>query len=158
MSSYAVSNFLSLSEPLSEDQSQLLYQLTEQNTQIANAVNGREIAIYDPNQVVTGKVYYNAASPQNRLSVYRVTLQIPATSSGSSAVIAHGVSGLKQLTMLYGGVKTDVPDFRPVPYIDVTNVNKQISAMANGTNISITVGSGSANVVSGWIVMEYTLN
>ena len=60
---------------------------------------------------------------------------------------------------LFGGVVTDIPDERPIPYSSATaNANIETRLDTVNSQIVIIVGAASPNVVSGFIVFEWLSN
>lgn len=159
MTTQAFTNpFLPVTTPFSEDPSQLLYQLTQSNSQVANAVNQREIGLYYNSESLTGKYYFNPTNPQDKKPVYRLVISTGAIAAGGTATIAHGITGIVQVTHLYGAVVTSAPDFRPLPFVSTVAIGNQASLRATSASIIIVSGGGMAPITSGYVVMEYLKN
>lgn len=150
-------SFLITAETFPKDMGQLLIKMTSLHTDIANAVNVREIAIYQDGQaVLTGQQFSVPGSSQQRNQVFRSTYYFGAIAAGATLSFAHNIIGLVQLTHAYGTCVTAI-DFRPIPYSSTVALNQQISLRVTATNIEIINGAGSPNITSGIIVLEYLL-
>jgi len=125
---------------------------------MANALNVREISIYDLTENLTGEQWSIAGNPQQKRQTYRIIVFIGAIAAGATLTTAHGLTGVVSYTDIYGTVVTDAPDNRPIPFASTVNINQQISILVDATNIIITVGAGSPNVVSGNVILEYLKN
>ncbi len=162
MTSYLPSNsktaFLPTSEVFPEDDSQFLIKLTNLYTDIANAVNLREIAQYDLAEFITGEQWFTSGNAQVKRSTFRRVYSIGAIATGATSTTAHGLTGFTAFTHIYGTCITDVVDYRPLPYVSATAVNAQISLTITGTNIVIVSGAAAPNITSAIVVLEYLKN
>lgn len=145
------------------DETNLELTLNKLYVDVANAVNWREISLYDVYPIFNGKQWYPTAtvSPTNALYSsprrmnFRQVFTFTTIAAGATLTIVHNIAPLAQVTMLYGNVITANPDFRPVPYVDVTAVTNQINIYNDDTNIYINNGSTAPNITSGFCVIEY---
>ena len=119
---------------------------------IATKVNARTIGVYASNFAhATGEKWFTSTSPyplQTLREVYNFT---------AAGNIPHGVnfSTINTFTRIYG-VVYDGSKYYPLPYVDTTAVNNQISLAVDGTNIIITAGGGAPpTIVSGIVVLEW---
>lgn len=162
MTSYLPSNsktaFLPTSEVFPEDDSQFLIKLTNLYTDIANAVNLREIAQYDLAEFITGEQWFTSGNAQVKRSTFRRVYSIGAIATGATSTTAHGLTGFTAFTHIYGTCITDVVDYRPLPYVSATAVNAQISLTITGTNIVIVSGAAAPNITSAIVVLEFLKN
>lgn len=153
------SPFVSSSEYFSPDNSQLLIQLSSNHTNIANAINDREIALYqDQQQTVTGQQFSSPGTNQAKKYTFRKVFYFGAIAPGATLSFAHGITNLVQFTRLYGTCVTNVVDYRPIPFIDSPIGGGEISLLSTPTNIVITLGAAAPNITSGIIVSEYLCN
>ena len=157
-SNSSIAPYLRTTEVFPEDQSQLLIKHTNVYSNVANAVNVREIGIYDLQELLSGKKWFNTTNLQNMRSVYRKVFQIGPINAGAIQTIAHGISGIVAFTHMYGTCITSVVDYRPIPYVDETVVTNQIRLNCSGTNLIIANGATAPGITSGSIVLEYLLN
>lgn len=156
-------SFLPTSEVFPADQSQLLIKMTTNYTDIAQAVNIREIALYQNGQaVLTGQQFSVPGTNNEKKYTFRQTYYFGAIATGATLLIAHNIdvsaTGLRQFTAMYGTCVTDIVDYRPIPWSSTAAVNQQISLRVAGANIEIINGAGSPNITSGIVVLEYLLN
>lgn len=162
MSTYLPANsktaFLNTSEVFPEDNSQFLIKLTTLYTDIANAVNVREIAQYDLVEFLTGEQWFTSGNPNIKRSTFRKTFSIGSIASGATSTTTHNLTGITAFTHIYGTAVTDAPDYRPIPYSSATAVAEQIEVKIDATNITIINGAASPNLISALIILEYLKN
>lgn len=122
---------------------------------IANAVNAKIIGIFPVNiSSVTGETWYLNGSAQKQQTLRQV---YTFTSAGN---IPHGLNlaQLSNITRIYG-TTYDGTNYYPLPYVDATAANNQISVKVTGANIVVTAGGGSPpSISSGLIVLEWLSN
>ncbi len=134
-------------------------ELVKSYIEIAQAVNGRIIGVFENIQIVTGERWY-ASDPTNALNkrqTYRKAFPFGAIVAGAGLTFPHGITGIVAFTRIYGTCITDLPDYRPIPYASIAAASN-IDLRVTSTNIIIGVGASSPNIVSGNIVLEYLLN
>jgi hypothetical protein len=157
----SVGPFLPTSVDFTEDPSEFLIQLTDVYSNIAYAVNNRQLAFFNLTEALAGQYFTNSnATNQNvRIRVtYRQCYIIPAIVAGASVSIAINNTGATLYTHFYGGVVTANPDYRPIPYVDAISVTNQISVIVASGNIVITNGSTAPDISSGYLILEYLKN
>ena len=157
-SNNSIAPFLNMSEVYPEDESQLRIKQTTVYSNIANAVNIREIAVYDLQQLLTGQHWFDPLTVQKKRFTYRQVYQIGAIAAGATLNVLHRIVGVVAFTRMYGTCITDVVDYRPIPYADAAVVTNQISLTVAGVNLVIVNGATAPNITSGIIVLEYLLN
>jgi hypothetical protein len=122
---------------------------------IANAVNTKIIGIFPVNRsAVTGESWYLNGPVQRQQTLRQV---YTFTAAGN---IPHGLNlaQLANFTRIYGTI-FDGSVYYPLPYVDATAANNQISVKVTGTNIVITAGAGSPpSITSGLVVLEWLSN
>lgn len=150
--------FLPTYDVFSEDESQRLYQLNKNYTDTANAVNVREISLYDTVELINGQQFFTAGNAQRKRFGYRKVFSIGAINAGVTLTTAHGISGITLFTQIFGTVITNVPDYRPIPFTSATAVTAQIEIRADTTNIYIVNGATAPPITSGIVVLEYLKN
>jgi hypothetical protein len=134
-------------------------ELVKSYIDIAQAVNVRTIGIFERLQIVTGERWFSA-DPTNALrkrQTFRQVFTFGAIAAGGSLAITHGITGIVAFTKIVGTCVTDAPDYRPIPYASVA-ANANIDIRVTSTQIIISVGAGSPNLVSGIVILEYLLN
>lgn len=149
--------FLKTYEYFSPDQQQFLITLEALYTQIAHAVNIRELAQYSLVENITGQQFSNATNSNVTIYSFRTVFYIGAIVAGATLSFAHNLT-LTQLTDAYGTCITSVVDYRPIPYASATLVTNQIELKITSTNIIIINGATAPNITSGIIVLEYLKN
>lgn len=157
-SNSSIASFLNTTEVYPEDESELRIKQTNVYSKISNAVNVREIAIYDLQQLLTGQQFFTVGNPQRFRFTYRKVFNIGAIAAGATLTVAHGITNPIVFTRMYGTCVTAVVDFRPIPYADAAVVTNQISLTCSATNLVIVNGATAPNITSGIIVLEYLLN
>lgn len=124
----------------------------------ANAINIRQIGIFEQNQSVTGQQFFNVTNQQQPRLSFRKVFPIGAIAAGATSTTAHGLTGVTSYTHIYGTAITGVPDNRPLPYSSATLVTDQVSLTVTATNIVIVNGATAPNITSAIVVLEYLLN
>lgn len=156
-----LSPYLPNSRKFPQDSVLLETELTKSYIDIASNVNIREIGIYDLSVINTGQQWFNPPNTQPNSSnqkrqASRQVYTFGTLNAGATATIAHGIVGITTLTQSpYGCVITVTPDFRGIPYVDVTNVTNQISVRADATNIYVVNGATAPNISSGFVVIDF---
>lgn len=151
--------FLPTNEVFPKDEGQRLIKLTSNYTDISQAVNVREISIYQNQQpVITGQQFSDVGTNQVKKYTFRNMFYFAAIASGATLTIAHHITGLVQCTDIHGTCVTDVVDYRPIPYSSATLVTDQISVLVTATDVVITNGATAPDITSGIIILEYLLN
>lgn len=144
--------FLQTSRHFPKDLQSLQVELDKSYIDIANNVNARTLGTFGPSKpLVTGESWFmngEANKKQTLRQVYRLT---------ATGNVPHGLnlSQIGGFTRIYGQF-TDGTIWYPLPYVDVTNVNNQISIKVTGSNIVITPGAGSPpSLTSGFMILEW---
>jgi hypothetical protein len=143
--------YLRTSRDLPEDPHQLSVELERTYIDIAGKVNDRTIGIFATNRPsVDGNKWYTAGQQpyQELRQVYLVT---------GTGNIAHGIntSNIAGFVRIYGTF-TDGSIWYPLPYVNATAANNQVSVTVTSTNIVITAGGGSPPTISsGFVVLEW---
>lgn len=125
---------------------------------IANAVNAREISVFDLTEFLTGEQWFTVGNPQVKRQTYRKAFSIGAVSAGATVTTAHGLTGITSFTKIMGTAVTDVVDYRPMPFASATAVNQQIELRVDATNITIVNGASAPNITNAIVVLEYLKN
>ncbi len=152
------SPFLPTSQVYPEDLSQLLITMTQVYIDQANAINIRQIGIFDQTQSVTGQQFFNTSNVQQPRLSFRKVFSIGAIAAGATSTTAHGLTGVTSYTHIYATAVTVIPDNRPIPYNSATLVTDQVSLTVTATNIVIVNGATAPNITSAIVVLEFLLN
>lgn len=153
-----ISTFLPTTAVFSQDASQFLIQLTNLYTQIAAAVNMREISNYNTVQVNSGELWYNTTNTQVLRKGFRRVYVRSNIVPGATDSFVHGLTGITQFTHIYGVATTNVIDYRPIPFASATLITDQIQVSCTSTNIVIVNGATSPTLTTAVIVIEYLYN
>ena len=144
--------FLRTSREFPEEIKGLAFQCNKSYIDIANAVNARTIGIFSTNfPAITGESWF--ISGARRQQTLRQVYLFGAIAAGASLTIDVLV-GSMTFTRIFGTCITDQPDQRPIPYASV-GVNSNIDVRVTSTQIIISVGAGSPNIISGIIDLEW---
>lgn len=135
-----------------EDFPSFLNSFNETYLQIATQVNRKVFGYISTQQVMTGKQWF--VDPQNYKMIYRKRFDFTTIAQGATETIAHGLSGFTKIVKRYGEVIT-AADYRPIPYMSVSNVNLGIEINNDSTNITIVNGAAAPAITSGFVVLEY---
>lgn len=150
--------FLKTSTYFPNDFNEFRVTFLESYREIANAVNARDVGIFDTVEFLTGQQWFNASNAQQKRSTFRKVFSIGAIATGATSTTAHGITGFTAFTHIYGTCITDVVDYRPIPYASTVAVNQQISLTVTATNIVIVNGAASPNITSAIVVLEFLKN
>ena len=159
--------YLRTSRQFPEDLSQLCIESNKSYIDIANAVNQRTIGVFTKNRpVVTGESWFLTSQRQQTL---RQLYSFGAIAAGTELDIPHGLDldNVVRFTRIYGVVTTNIPDYRPLPYIDPTNLTTGMTILVGPgvvppfvgvPSIRIVLGATAAPVTSGIAVLEWLSN
>jgi len=118
---------------------------------IANAINQRVIGLYATGKSnITGESWYINSSQRNQ-SLRQLY------SFNAAGNIPHGInfSQIAGIVKIYGTI-FDGTNFYPLPYVDISNVDNQVSVYVDPSNIVITAGAGSPPAIQGgFVILEW---
>lgn len=153
------------------DAHQLKVELTKSYTDIARAINNRQIGGYELFQTSTGQYWFNDGEPQNKLQAFRQVYKIPAPIQNGSGTVSinHGitVNANTQFTNIYGVATNNnvgTPVFwLPLPWVKVINPsdpNDNIGLEVTTTQIQIKTSQLTVTYAnySAIIILEYILD
>lgn len=164
MTTYQPSNsrnaFLKTTDIIPKDPEDLSNHITHSYTEMAQAINVREIAQYDEQEILTGQQFFTIGNNQKKKYTYRKAFSFGSINAGATKPIPHGITNLVQFTRIYGTCITSGPTtYRPIPYASVTAANACIEVYVdNSGNIQIVNGAAASNITSGIVVLEYLKN
>ncbi len=142
--------FLRVQRLFPQDIQPLTIELDRSYTDVASAVNTRTIGVYtNNNSVQTGETWY-----QNGVRYEGFRRFYNFTAAGS---IPHGITtdNIFAFVKIYGTF-TNGTNWYPLPYVDVTAANNQVSVSVTPTNIVITAGAGTPpTITQGYVVLEW---
>jgi lysozyme family protein len=133
-----------------EDMHELAVEINKTYVDVANAVNQRSIGLYPTNRpAVTGNSYFFTSQRLQELrQVYTFT---------SFGTIKHGINtaNIVGFSQMYGSF-TDGSIWYPLPYVNATAANNQVSITVDATNINVTAGAGAPPTPTrGWVVLAW---
>lgn len=144
--------FLRSSREFPEEIKGLAFQCNKSYVDIANTVNARIIGIFSTNfPAITGESWF--ISGARRQQTLRQVYLFGAIAAGGSLAI-NILVGKFTFTRIFGTCITDLPDQRPIPYASVA-ANSNIDIRVTSTQIIISVGAASPNIISGIIDLEW---
>lgn len=111
----SLSSYLQTSQEYPEDTKKLSFVLSEMHNKISNAVNIRQIGIYDPQETETGQQWFST-NPQKKRSTYRTVI----STTTFNAPVNHNIPNVVNFTLI-GGTATDGTNFYPISYNDSAN-------------------------------------
>lgn len=153
----SLSPFLPTSQVFPEDTGQRIIVLTDNYTSVAQAINQREIGVFETVEQLNGQQFFNTTNPEKKRFAYRKVFSIGAIAAGATSNTAHSLTGVTAYTHIYG-VAVTASDSRPIPYASSTAVNAQIEINVTGTNIVIVNGAAAPAITSAIVVLEYLKN
>jgi len=160
--SNSLSPFLPTSQVFPEDEVQRLIVHNDIYTNVAIAVNQREIGVYETVEAITGQQFFNPTNAQQKRLTYRRLYVIGAIAAGATLTTAHGITGFSTLTFtrISGTAITAAGTFNkvPIPYASATLITDQIQIDADDTNFRIINGATASNIASGIVILEYLKN
>lgn len=119
---------------------------------IAQKVNNRTIGIFALNgPIVTGERWFLQGQPKPQQTLRQL---YSFTAQGS---YPHGInlSQIAGFTRIYGTIY-DGTNWYPLPFVNATAANSQVSLVITPTNIVITEGGGaSPTITQGFVVLEW---
>lgn len=127
-------------------------ELNNSYTDISNAVNARDIAIYSQSTTSTGQRFDFIPDDQSQESMRKVIL-FGAIPAGNTQVLPHGLTGFTTFTRIYGVAQTATL-WRPLPYASSVAANN-VELFVDFTNITIINGAAAPAIVSAIVVVEF---
>lgn len=137
--------------------------LVQMYTDIAQAGNVKENAQFELFETLNCQQFYHdpvSATPQNiqvKRFVFRKCIETGAILTGAVVNIAHGITFMTDTVNIYGTVYTDIPDWRPIPFVGPV-ATEFLSVLVTATNVHIVSGATFPNILSGRVIIEYFKN
>jgi hypothetical protein len=141
-----------------EDLSQLMVILNSMYTSLANGINQRQIGSFNSFEQLNGQFFTNPNDYQNPRNGFRKCFNLGIINAGATSTVAHGLTGVTIFTGFSGGVVTNVPDFRPIPFVSATLITDQIQVYADGTNVYVVNGATAPQIDSGILILDFLKN
>lgn len=144
--------FLRTTRNFPPDLQQLSTEVNLAYVDTANKVNSRTIGIFTQNvSSLNGEEWFVNNRNQKQQGFRRVY-----PFGAAPTTIAHHLNTtIVQFVRIFGTF-TDGTNWYPLPYVDSTAANNQVSLMVDPTNIVITAGGGTPPAItSGFVVLEW---
>lgn len=157
-----ITNALPISVEFPRDQEEFTNTISLLYKRIANAVNGKESALYLLQELATFKLYFTSNDPLKLINVYRKTFDMVNLNGGSIAAgttvsFPHGINSIVACTLIFGTATTsDIPvRYVPLPYVSqVAAENIQIYL----TPTHVVLVNGNSILTQAYITAEYVKN
>lgn len=138
--------------------------LSKMYSDVSQAVNLREIAIYENVQTSTGQKWFNTVEPEKKRSAFRRVYTLASIANGTNT-IALGftlptTAPLPTFVHIYGVGNYQGTRSVPIPHINVAAPADSIEIRINWATSNIEIVTTTANWVnySAVVVLEYILN
>lgn len=142
--------YLRVQRKFPQESQELSVELERAYIDIANCVNKRGIGIFaEGNNIINGEAWNIG---QNKYQALRRIYPITATGNAPHYL---NINNLFTFVRIYGTFKSGTTTY-PLPYVDSTAANNQISISITDTNIVITPGAGAPPTFdSGIVILEW---
>lgn len=127
--------------------------IVDRQTRLADAINTREIAQYEPVELINGQHWFNTSSSQSNLAFRKVIVFGALPNTGTKSV-AHGITGIVAITKLYAGCTDTAGTYISLPYAG----SDPIEIYADNTNVTVVTLTNRSNFTICYVVMEYLKN
>lgn len=114
----------------------------------ADAVDGINVN-YSTSEVDTGAKWIDGKT------IYKKTVHIPNTGTGSTVTIAHGISNYNHAIKFEGAIVATSGQDWPIPQKQA-DTGATIAVRADATNIYVNASANLTNGASGYVTLYYT--
>lgn len=136
------------------DESQYLQrELNNSYSDVAKAVNARDIAIYSQSEVATGQRFDFIPDARTQEAKRKVIMFGAIPANGVAQTVPHRITGFSTFTRIYG-VGTNGTVWRPLPYASNT-ANNLVELFVNRTDVTIINGAAAVAFTSAIVVLEF---
>lgn len=125
-------------------------ELIDSYISLAQAINEREVSIYQEPEFNTGQTYYQSSSQTNR-NVFRKVVFFTGLSTGANTV-AHSISFPSPNTLVFSHIYGMIYSISAPLYVPIPNDTILVTLDATNVNITIPVAY---NGFDGQVVLEY---
>lgn len=138
--------------------------LSKMYSDVAQAVNTREIANYEKVQTSTGQKWFNDAEPEKKRSSFRQVYTLASIANGTNTIplgfTLPTVTPLPTFVHVYGVGNYQGTQSVPLPHVNVTTPADGIELRINWATSNIEIVTTTANWAnySAVVVLEYILN
>lgn len=139
--------------------------LTDYFRYIVNALNSKEIAIYDEQEIATGGVWFNSTNREVPRYAFRTVIDFGTLPNAGTTSVAHNITTTQNtvFTRIYA-VSTDPAASTtnravPIPYVNMAAPADGIEIDVDATNVNITTTTANwINFTNTYVVLEYLQN
>lgn len=131
--------------------------LVEKLTALGNAINYREISIYDIEENANGEVWFNEGDINNPRDGFRKVLLFSSLTAAGTTSVAHGLGNISNFTFtkIYGTAKNAAGTVHvALPQGGPDSVMITIDA----NNVNIICATATYNNFSAQVILEYLKN
>jgi hypothetical protein len=155
------SPFVSPSIYLPDDDDQRIIRVTDLLSQLANAVNLRDISIYEPFENSTGQSWFsdNLTTTSTEKEIpFRQVFVFPNIAAPGTTSVAHNITNLAFCTKIYGTACNVpvAPALYPTTFIPLPQPTPDdVAITVDATNINVICATGTYNAFQGLVILEY---
>ena len=155
------SGFLPQGFYLPDDPETLRRFLSDYLLRAAQAVNNRDISVYDIVARINGQQYFTPGDATIFRSVYRLVVNFGALPNSTSKSVAHGITWTSAVPTIFTRIyatatNTGTPGPAiPIPYINTTTPANSVQLDVTTTNVVITTGADYTAYDTCYVVLEY---
>lgn len=127
---------------------------------IANAVNGKEGALFSPTESYNFQSWFTAGNPQVYRNCFRKVVDFGSLPNTATKSVAHNIpfGSTYSITRIYAAATNQTGlNYIPIPYASPVAANC-IELNADATNVNITTGSNRTAFTVCYVVLEYLKN
>jgi len=151
--------FLITTRKFPQDFIQLEPVLTKMYFEVSNAVNTREVSLYELSQINTGQKWFNTGNPINPLQAFRTVYTRTGIPNGNTTITHNLPIDINtQFVNIYGTANRPNTKFVPLPFVDGSGGGDNIGLFVDTTNIHIVTTTANWTAYNAIIVLEYILN
>jgi hypothetical protein len=140
--------------------------LTDYIRYIIDALNSKEIAIYDLQEFANGEIWFNASNVQQPRFGLRKVINFGALPNATIKSVAHGITITTNtsFTHIYATATNPTAVFParfsvPIPYVNVLVPTDGIEIYVDATNVNIrTTTANWVGFTTCYVVLEYLQN
>lgn len=151
-------NQLPISFEYPDKEEQIPQQIELLYKRIANVMNTKEGALYQPLETATFQQFFIAGNPQQFRPTYRKVIDFGALPNAGLKQVAHGIAFTTdfRMTRMYA-TATDpaTPSYIHIPHASPT-LNENIKITVDGTNVNITTAINYTAYTTTYVILEFT--
>lgn len=134
--------------------------LTDYFRYIVNALNSRDISIYDEQEFADGQIWFNPSDRQKPRYGNRKVIDLGGLNDFTTTnpqTVSHNISITSNfvITKIYGAATDPSTEFISLPYVDMTGGNNHIQLSMNGSDVILRSNADYSNFTTAYVVLEY---